>query len=189
MKVVDVNSAVRRALAFRVALFLIMMVAVIGFGALSPMPPPWPALIGFFLVFGIVAMSISIVTDRRFAVRAGRVSPPWTGSNARWVRFAYPVPFHKALDLAERALTQVGAEDIETVNDLMVTGWIGSALANLPQWQQYQLAVELFAAPDGTTVFTSCARPRWSSALLGASQSQLLASSLQNNLWFLIREG
>lgn len=175
-------------MAFRLMLFLVMMALVIAFGAAAPTPPPWPLLIGFFFIFGLVVVTLSIVTDRRLAVRSGRASAPWTGSNARWVQFAYPVPLQRAIALAATALSQMGAQRVETVNDVMVTGWVGSALTNLPQWQQYQLAVGLAAAPDGTTVFTSCARPRSSMAYMGASKSQQLATALQNELWILVQQ-
>jgi hypothetical protein len=71
----------------------------------------------------------------------------------------------------------------------MFSGWVGSVLINIPEWAQYQLAVHLSLAPDGSAVFTSCARPRFSTELMGASKSQRLATSLQKEVWRLVSQG
>lgn len=83
----------------------------------------------------------------------------------------------------------MGGRGVETVSGAMVTGWVGSVFTNLPQWQQYQLAVTLWLAPNGATVFTSCARPRFGTALLGGSRSQRLATSLKDELVRLANSG
>ncbi len=87
------------------------------------------------------------------------------------------------------AISHIGGRSIGTYNGVMVTGWIGSVFVNLPEWQQYQLAVALSLAPDGSTVFTSCARPRFATALFCASKSKRLAGSLQDELLRLINSG
>ncbi len=186
------NQVMRRAIAFRAALVLLAVVLATSLAASAPVPPPWPVWVLlplFFLAFWSGVATISIVTDRRLAVRAGRASPPWTGSNARWAQFAHPMPLDTAVRLATDAISNMGGRGVEAVSGVMVTGWVGSVFTNLARWQQYQLAVALSWAPDGSTVFTSCARPRFGATLFGAPKSQRLAASLQDELLRLINPG
>ncbi len=71
---------------------------------------------------------------------------------------------------------------MEVVDGHSVVGWRGFLFTNMPQWQEYQLAIVLSSYAAGGTQFTCCARPRFSTAILGAQKSQELVGSLQSEV-------
>jgi hypothetical protein len=172
----------RRALVLRLTVLVLTLGSVAALASTAKPAPPWAQLMTFFGVFGLVVVAVSIRSDRRLLTRAGRGSAPWTGSNARWTQIFLSVNPDQARNMAERAIRAIGGNHVEWLDENTAIGWIGWVLTNLPEWQQYQLAIVISPGPGGGLTFTCCARPRASVALMGASKGQRLASALRSEL-------
>jgi hypothetical protein len=90
-----------------------------------------------------------------------------------------PCPIKSPTALSVRAISRAGGRDVKLVNGSTAIGWIGDPTTNVPDWQEYQLAVVVSPESDDRSCFTCCARPRWWAALAGATKSQRLAESLR----------
>ena len=172
------NPVIVRAFVLRGALAVAALLLLVGMAAGASSPPPWIPFVTFFGVFLTAVVIFSTFTDRRLMIRAGRENAPWLGSNARWCQFASPTPPAAAPGIAARAIADLGGRQVQVIHGSVAVGWIGTSWTNLPQFQEYQLSI--VTSPDGSggSTFTCCARPRWSTALLGASRSRSLADSL-----------
>jgi hypothetical protein len=176
------NSVLRRALLWRSGLALGVFVIGIGFGASTSPQPPWPILlaaVGGFLAFSVIT---SLFGDRQLAVRAGRGDAPWKGSAAGWTQYVCDSSIGAGPHVATQAIVNIGGRKVELVNGTAAVGWIGSSWVNLPEWQEYQLAVVVAQDSNGGTSFTCCARPRWKTRWGGASKSRRLALALRQEV-------
>jgi len=173
----------RRALLWRSGLALLAFGVLIGFAALSSPQPPWPGFLALSAAFLAYAVLMSTFGDRKLAVRAGRGDePPWTGSGARWTEHLSGTPFGTATTYAIRAITNVGGRNVELVNGSAAIGWVGSRWTNVPEWQEYELAVVVSPVRGGGSCFTCCVRPRWKANLTWGSKSQRVAESLRSEV-------
>ncbi len=174
------NPVIARAILFRGALAIAALLVLVGMATSTSSPPPWIPFVAFFGLFLTAVVIMSTFGDRRLMIAAGRETAPWLGSNARWCQFTVPTPPDTAPAIAARAVANVGGRRVVIIHDTVAVGWIGNSWTNLPQFQEYQLTI--VTAPDGRggSTFTCCARPRWSTALLGASRSRSLADSLDS---------
>ncbi len=177
-----------RALGLRASAFFIPLGILLALVASMPgANPPWPLLIGFFGVFGAIVITTSVFTDRRLSLRAGRGDAPWIGAQARWAAVETAVPITQAVGVARDAIRQAGGRDLSVNGDSIVVGWIGTVFTNLPQWQQYELAIVISPASNGGTQFICCARPRFSTTFLGGSRSYEIVSILESEIESLAR--
>ncbi len=161
----------------RSALFLVPIMIVLGMVAIVVRPQaPWPEIIIAFAAFGILWVALSINSDRKLIRRNNLDSPPWVGRNASSAAaFAATSP-EKAISSARAAVSLAGGYDVEVVADHIVIGWQRFELAGLTGSGQWQLAIVVSPTSDGRTQFTCCARPRFTTALVGRRRSEQLVS-------------
>ena len=176
----QVNRVMVRAFLLRGALAIAALLVLAGMATSASSPPPWIPFITFFGVFLTAMVVTTTLADRRLQVRAGRENAPWLGSNASWCQFTTPTAPDAAPGIAAQAIASVGGRKVQIIHDSVAVGWIGNSWTNIPQFQEYQLSI--VTSPDGSggSTFTSCARPRWSTSLFGASRSHDLAVSLDS---------
>jgi len=175
-----VNRIIARAFVLRGALAIAALLLLVGMASSTSSPPPWIPFVTFFGVFLTATVIMTTFADRRLMVTAGRENAPWLGSNARWCQFTSPTPPDAAPGIAARAIANSGGRRVEVIHGSVAVGWIGSSWTNLPQFQEYQLSIVTSPNGSGGSIFTCCARPRWSTALLGASRSRSLGDSLDS---------
>jgi hypothetical protein len=120
----------------------------------------------------IVSVTVSILNDRKVAVRSGRWRPA-TDRAGLTVPISTDLPFASAINVAERAIASTGARGVEVLDDRAVVGWVGS-LGN-----QYQIAIDVTRQPDGGTVLAFLARPRFATTLGGSRRSATLVATLR----------
>lgn len=167
----------KRAAWILVPLWLFLAVA----GTVASTPPPWLFMYGFFTVFGLVAVTLATVTDRRLMARTGRGYPPWRGPLASAIPVETSVAPERALAIAREAVAMAGGADMMEVEPATIVGWIGSAWTNVPRKMQYQLAVSVMAGEGSDITFVCSAQPRFI-AMFGAQRSQQLAERLQSEI-------
>jgi hypothetical protein len=171
-----VNPVLLKAFALREAVALILVAVLI------VCIPPSPSIAIEALFFGPVATLMVIMTifsDRKLALRAGRGDDPWNGPYVAWNQLASPTPVEAATAVGVRAIANVGGRDAGPVRETTAVGWIGS---NFPLFQEFELAVEASTESPGQTLFTCCARPRWSPPFLMISMSGLQNRRLVDSL-------
>ena len=83
-----------------------------------------------------------------------------------------------AVKIAQASIGKMGGREITTEGDRVVAGWIGSALTNLPNQQEYQLFVSISIVSEGMMQLSCGARPRFASSLFGSTKAQELAQRL-----------
>jgi hypothetical protein len=183
-KIVFVNPVLLKAFAIREAIALVLVAVLI----ISI--PRSPSLAVEALFFGPVAtllVIVTIISDRKLALRAGRGDDPWNGPYVAWNQLTWPTLAESPAALGVRAISNVGGRDAGLVRETTAVGWVGS---NFPLFQEFQLAVEASTESPGQTLFTCCARPRWSPPFLMISmtglQNRRLVDSLRAELQRLI---
>lgn len=171
----------RRAVAQRALLIFALVGFVLLMTALAPGYKPWPLLVGVFVPFGLIMLVVSTRADRKLQLQAGKHDAAWDGANAATMPVQAPVQRERALEIARETLVQLPARDVQTVDDHMAVGWVGSMMfANLPRLQAYEVAIVIEHHAEETQ-FLCCARPRIS-YYFGGAMSQEWASRLRQAL-------
>lgn len=142
----------------------------------------------FFVPFATFGVILNVFSDRKVAVRAGRGDDPWNGPYATWNQLTWSGSRNEsAAEVGRQAIVNLGGSEATLVNETTAVGWIGS---NFPFFQEHQIAVEANTETPGQTLFTCCARPRWSPLFLivsmGGLRNRRLVDSLQAELQRLI---
>lgn len=118
-----------RAVLWRTGLYFVPMAIFLAFFAVDQAPAntAWPLIIVFFGAFGIVWITISTKTDRRFQVRSGTGGPVGFGAQASCILVVTAVPLGSSVETARQAVALSGGRNVEVIDGQTVIGWIGSS--------------------------------------------------------------
>jgi hypothetical protein len=155
---------------------------------------PWPFLVVALLVIVLFFGSWTVMwlrSDRRRSFYRGPITPPPWDNGAVCVPVKIDLKGRSAKDVAERAIRNAGATEIQAIDDQRVIGWIGR------EWgfrihlqasrQGYELGIAT-ATSNGVTEFLCCARPQLALAVVGTNRIHELATMLAGEVHGLATE-
>lgn len=138
-----------------------------------------PGVVAAVFVVAFVAMLVAgaVVVVRSDGRRAARRGSPFPVGEAAGL-VTMEGSSERAFQIARDAIRMLGASDIEVISGLGVIGWKGSVTTNLPGRQAYEFGVLITPVDESHVQLASYARPRFSSALAGRTQSRELGAAL-----------
>ena len=138
--------------------------------------------LGAFILLCVVGAYFVVASDRKRAIRHGRVARFGGGGLGNSVPVVVLVSSDSAMQIAKEAIRQVGGREVVSLSGSAAVGWIGSSWTNLPNRSEYELRVSLSTLADGSTQFVCSGRPRFASQLTGTARSRELATRLASEV-------
>lgn len=125
----------------------------------------------------VIAMCIYVHIDWKWSIKRGtrKVSD---GRFPACSTVLADIDVSAAQAIAARALQNIGGHEVQSFDDGVVSGWIGSPFLNWPAWAEYQLVVSQSPTSSGSTSLTCRCRPRNAMAFPGSGISQKHADSV-----------
>ncbi|HEV3268952.1 MAG TPA: hypothetical protein VGZ68_11185 [Acidimicrobiales bacterium] len=153
---------------------------------------PTGAIILFAAVFAIalaVATTV-ILSDRKRRNSKSGAEFDWIvngGSGVTCIKVVGPLAggATEAVNIAERAISNVGGVNLEIVGNVVV-GWSPVPVLGLG-WAPQQIVVKLEPDEDISSAFKCCCRPRFGTAIYDAGQSRRLAERLAQEIRSLLQ--